>query len=82
MTWYEGKSCALCGKPFGKVHWWDNKPALLGPDGKSIESTDLEPEKVAELLETHKPICWTCHLDRAFLKVYPDVDPHPSHKKD
>ena len=27
--WYEGKSCASCGRPFGEIEWTVQKPALI-----------------------------------------------------
>jgi hypothetical protein len=70
MQWYDGKSCAICGKPL-KVRWWGNKPALMSPEGTTLESSNLEPDEIQRLLETHKSVCWSCHLERAFRRAYP-----------
>jgi hypothetical protein len=71
--WYEGKECARCGKRFGRIRW-GNKPLLLAPDGTAIESGPLRAERIAELLTTHKPICWECSLSRAFGRGAPPTE--------
>src|SRR5579871_1313323 len=35
--WYEGKACALCGKSIGEIHWAERRPALLSPEGKTVQ---------------------------------------------
>jgi hypothetical protein len=64
--WYEGRQCARCGKPFGKLRFWSNKPLLVGPAGATIETGSLPEHRIAELLGTHEPVCWGCGLARAF----------------
>jgi hypothetical protein len=70
--WYRGKSCQFCGHEFGEIHWFDHKPALLGPDKKSVELTDVPIEKLEEVLATHKPVCWNCHVTESFIHEHPD----------
>jgi hypothetical protein len=71
--WYEGKSCALCGKAFGEIHWHDHKPALLSPERELVVWRQLKPETVPAALETHRPICWDCHVLEAFRRMHPDL---------
>ena len=40
--WYEGQSCALCHKHFGRLHHLD-PPALMRPDQKTIEWNSSRP---------------------------------------
>jgi hypothetical protein len=72
-SWYEGENCEACGTPFGEIRWADHKPALLGPSGKSIEWSEVPAEKVPELLSTHKPICWDCHVFKRLYREYPEL---------
>jgi hypothetical protein len=79
MAWYEGKSCAICGKKFGRLWWWSNKPALVAPDGNTIETADLGAEEIERLLGGgHRPACWRCHLERAFRRAYPESGDKPA----
>jgi hypothetical protein len=71
-SWYAGKQCVSCGSQFGEIHWLDHKPALLSPDGKTVEWREVAPEKVPEVLETHFPVCWDCHITETFCREYPE----------
>jgi hypothetical protein len=55
--WYEGKKCALCRKPFGKLRHLDHAPGLLGPDHKTVEWKEFRPEQLPEVFSTHRPVC-------------------------
>jgi hypothetical protein len=65
MKWHEGKFCAICGKPFGKIRWANNKPPLIVPDGTTMETMSVSSDQISELLATHKRLCWYYHVDRA-----------------
>ena len=71
--WYEDKHCVSCGKAFGDIHWLDKQPALLSPEGKTFEWSELAPEKVPEALATHFPVCWDCHITETFCRQHPDL---------
>ena len=71
--WYEGKSCAICGKPVGDIHWVDRKPALLSPEQCTVEWAQVRPEAVPSVLETHAPVCWNCHIMQTFCKEHPEM---------
>jgi hypothetical protein len=71
---YEGKRCAVCRRAFEEIHWDDHKPALLRPeDGRTFGWRDLAPESLPELLETHLPVCWNCHVAAAFRREHPEL---------
>src|SRR5215472_11320470 len=38
--WYKGRTCAYCHKPFLDLHWHDHRPALVGPDLKTVQWSD------------------------------------------
>jgi hypothetical protein len=69
-NWYRGRACAHCHKPFLELHWHDHRPALVGPDGKTVQWNELAPEKLPEVFETHLPVCWSCHIAETFRREY------------
>ncbi len=71
--WYEKKSCILCAKPFGEIHWLDHKPALMSPERVTLEWNAIPVEKVPEVLASHRPVCWNCHIAETFRRRYPDL---------
>jgi hypothetical protein len=71
--WYEGKKCVTCGKPIGEVHLTDHQPALLSPEHRTVEWQDLPPETVPEVLRTHQPLCWSCHVVNRVMDEHPEL---------
>ncbi|MFB3854402.1 MAG: hypothetical protein ACE148_11335 [Vicinamibacterales bacterium] len=71
-AWYQGKSCGICGKKIGAIEWHQHRPALLRADRVSVEWQDLEAERLDEILSTHSPICWNCHVIETFRRTHPD----------
>lgn len=71
--WYRGQSCAFCGKPIPEVTWTEHRPALLAPDGMTVSWKDVKPESLPDLLSTHKPVCWDCHVVQSVVRERPDV---------
>lgn len=71
--WYEGKKCALCGKPFGEINWLDRKPALMSPGRPSCEWSEIRPEEVWNVLATATAVCWNCHITETFRRRYPEL---------
>jgi hypothetical protein len=71
--WYEGKSCVFCHKKFSPLHHLDHAPALLGPDHKTVEWKELRPEQLPEIMETHHPVCWNCHIAETFRRTHPEL---------
>jgi hypothetical protein len=72
-NWYEGQRCVYCHKRFGPLHHLDHAPALMGPDRRTIEWDHVQPEQLPELLSTHKPVCWSCHVAETFRQDYPEL---------
>lgn len=72
--WYKGKNCVLCGREFIAIHWHDHKPALMRmSDMKTFEWTEAAVEKLPEILDTHKPVCWNCHVAETFRREHPEL---------
>ena len=72
QQWYRGRACAYCGKPFEKFHWHDHRPALLSPEKKTVQWSELPAEKLPEVFETHLPVCWSCHMAETFRREHPE----------
>jgi|ERR1017187_1586596 hypothetical protein len=81
--WYEGKKCAICQKIFGELHHLDHAPGLLGPDHRTVEWRELKPEQLPEVLSTHLPVCWNCHVAELFRRMHPElvVDREPEPRR-
>jgi hypothetical protein len=72
VNWYADKQCVSCGRQFGKIHLFDHKPAMVGPDGKTVAWEELAAERVPEMLTTHSPLCWDCFITRTFCREHPE----------
>ena len=73
VRWYEGKSCALCGKPIGEIQLTDQKPALLLAGNTIVEWKDVAPEKLHAALAEAKPACFSCQLATSFARQHPEL---------
>jgi hypothetical protein len=71
--WYLGKNCALCKERFAEVQWADHKPALMSPQGVTMEWRQVAAAEVFGILDTHQPVCWRCHITRIFCREHPDL---------
>jgi len=71
--WYAEKDCVYCQKPLGEIDWTEHKPALLSPEGKTVEWSELRPEQVPATLATHRAVCWRCHIAETFRREHPDL---------
>ena len=71
--WYEGKVCASCGQPFGKIDWFEQKPALILADKSSVEWSQVPAERLAETLETALPVCFSCNVAVTLIREHPEL---------
>jgi hypothetical protein len=72
-AFYLGERCAFCGKPFGTIHWHDHKPGLVSPQGRTTEWHEVAAEELPKVLETHRPVCWNCHVAETFRREHPEL---------
>jgi hypothetical protein len=72
-NWYAGKKCVFCARPFENINWAAHKPALMGPDLKTIEWVGIRPETIPDVLKTHQPVCWNCHTAETFRRMHSDL---------
>jgi hypothetical protein len=73
QQWYRGRACAYCHKPIEKIHWHDHRPALLSPEKKTVQWSEIPAEKLLEVFETHLPVCWSCHIAQTFRREHPEL---------
>jgi hypothetical protein len=74
--WYAGKTCAICGRPVGDREWMEHAPALLDPrdpDRRTTTWDRVPPERILDVLATHEPVCWNCHVAETFRHQRPDL---------
>jgi hypothetical protein len=71
--WYQGKSCAFCGRSFHAIHWHDHEPGLVAPDGKIVAWDAFRAEQVVDVLATHHPVCWDCRVAETFRREHPEL---------
>ena len=71
--WYQGKSCVHCGKPLGEINWLEYKPALMSPEHRTLEWRDILAETLPQVLATHLPVCWNCHIAQTFRRQHLDL---------
>lgn len=79
--WYANKNCAFCGLPFGKIQWAVQKPALLIGGRPSADCTSIPAEKLPEILQSAKPVCFACHTASTWVREHPDLVTDRSNKK-
>lgn len=72
VRWYAGKQCALCGVDVDSVHWYSHQPGLLSPQGRTLEWSAIPVLDLEGILETHRPICWNCHVIEDVIQEHPE----------
>jgi hypothetical protein len=81
-AWYRDKACVFCRKPLGEMHWLEHKPAVLGPEGRTREWSEIPAPEIPDVLATHQPVCWDCHMAETFRRQFPElVTERPEHKE-
>ena len=79
--WYAGSGCVVCGKEIGPIDWYKHKPALMNSDRRSVAWNDIPAETLPEVLATHFPVCWDCHIVEGVVREHADrVVVRPPHR--
>jgi hypothetical protein len=73
MDWYEDKTCLFCGKRFADIDWATHKPTFMTPEGKTVEWQDIPAETIPNVLATHLPVCWNCHIAETFRREHAEL---------
>jgi hypothetical protein len=73
LDWYAGKDCCSCDMPIGVFTLAGAKPAVLRPDGTSMEWNGIPAEELQQTLAESKPICFACHMARKMLREHREL---------
>jgi hypothetical protein len=73
MKWYKGRRCVFCQRIFEEISLTDHKPALLCLEGIPVEWSQVKVSNLREVLLTHTPVCWNCHIAQTFRREHPDL---------
>ena len=73
VEWYEGKSCAWCGKPIAPIHLADRKPALLTADRGSVAWNQVPVDQLPQTLAAAQPLCFSCHVANTMVREHPEL---------
>lgn len=71
--WYEGKSCAMCGRRIGDIDWSVSKPGLITQQGAILGWAEVDFGRIHEILDTSNPVCFTCHVTNRFVRNHPEL---------
>jgi hypothetical protein len=58
---FAGRPCVRCGRPIDAARMKKAPPAFAGRNGVSFAWTDAPCDALPYLLETHQPVCASCH---------------------
>lgn len=72
VEWYRDSTCLVCGKDIGVVHALQHKPALMNSAGETLEWSEIPMQRLPEILATHFPVCWDCHVVESLERRHPD----------
>ncbi len=72
-TWYAGRTCALCQRPFGAIDWYERRPALLSPERITRVWPDVDAAHLDDVLRSSKPVCFDCHVAETFRRTHPEL---------
>jgi hypothetical protein len=79
--WYAGSTCAVCSKEIGAIDWFKHKPALMSPDRHTVAWNAIPAETLPEVLATHFPVCWDCHVVESVVREHSDrIVVRPPHR--
>lgn len=71
--WYRGKYCAFCHQAFAEISLIDHQPALLNPEGVTVEWKQIPMTAVMNAMSAYQPVCWNCHIAQTFRREHPDL---------
>jgi hypothetical protein len=73
--WYAGKRCAMCARDIAPLSHFGPEPGLMSAASPTITIawTDVPSEQLAKMLDTHLPVCSSCHLISWFQHEHPDL---------
>jgi len=73
VEWYQGKNCASCGRPIGRILEGSAKPAVIRADNISVEWSEIPAEHLQEVLSTGRPVCFACHMASKMVREHQEL---------
>jgi hypothetical protein len=73
QDFYAGKVCVVCGKKFDAPGVGVHRPALLSPERVTTPWDEIPVETLPEMLKTHRPVCWDCHVIETVMRTRPEL---------
>jgi hypothetical protein len=71
--WFAGKTCVYCRQTITETKIGPHRPALLRPDGSTIEWANVPAECLPAAFQTHVVVCWNCHIAETFRRTHPEL---------
>jgi len=71
--WYRDKKCAFCERCFEEITVVDHKPALLNPEGVTVEWRQIPLSAARDAMATYRPVCWDCHVAQTFRREHSEL---------
>jgi hypothetical protein len=71
--WFEGKVCAVCGRPVGEIHEIGSEPALLRADKVTVEWKQVPVDQLLDTLAASEAICYACHMASTLVREHPEL---------
>jgi hypothetical protein len=72
-NWFEGKVCAVCGRPAGEIHEIGSQPALLRADKVTVELKRIPVDQLSDTLAASEPVCFACHMANTLVREHPEL---------
>ena len=71
---FEGKSCAICGRPITPVGVGEQRPGLRdAATGTVLSWEEIPPQNIPAVLATHDPVCASCQIAERFRQQFPNL---------
>jgi hypothetical protein len=71
QKWYQGKTCAICGRTLTPADWRRSRLALLNEKQKLFELRHMHLGEVPSALDHMLPLCWNCHQEERARQAEP-----------
>ena len=71
QKWYQGKTCAICGRELTPADWRRSRLALLNDEQKLFELRHMHLDEIPSALDHMTPLCWNCHQEERVRQAAP-----------
>jgi hypothetical protein len=70
---YAGKQCVLCTASLDGIESWGHHHALMAQGGQTMEWSEIAGEHLLDVLQSHWPVCWNCHVAETFRRQHAEL---------